>query len=134
MDTSAHLEETSDGSIFMLVNLALGRPGHFHIAKSDNGLPEPIDTATVAKDGTIWVGADAGLYRFMYPFQVELWEQPSIGAPASLVSTGKDMFVTSGGIWRLNEDRTKWDLLPGTKGFGGDCNGGCAQHALCRRP
>jgi hypothetical protein len=38
-DLSAHLEETADGSVFMLVNLALGRPGAFHTARIANGIP-----------------------------------------------------------------------------------------------
>lgn len=38
-DASAHLEETADGSIFMLVNLALGRPGGFNTANIQDGIP-----------------------------------------------------------------------------------------------
>jgi hypothetical protein len=64
-DVSAHLEEAPDSSILTLVALALGRPGTLHVATGSNGLPEPIDTAMIAKDGTIWIGAENGLYRFM---------------------------------------------------------------------
>ena len=90
-DTSAHLEETADGSIFMLVSLALGRPGAFHIATSDSGLPEPMGTAIVAKDGTIWIGAANGLYRFMHPFQVETWDQLNLRMPVSILRNGRDL-------------------------------------------
>lgn len=37
-DTGAHLEETSDGSVFLLEALALGRPGGFQIAVGYNGM------------------------------------------------------------------------------------------------
>lgn len=118
-DTSAHLEETADGSIFMLVNLALGRPGAFHIATGDSGLPEPIGTATVAKDGTIWVGAENGLYRFMYPFHLETWDSADFRMPTSIIRNGKDLLATAGEIWKLDQVHGRWTAIPGTAGFGG---------------
>jgi hypothetical protein len=62
----------------------------FTVRPRPNGLPYPNDTATVAKDGTIWIGADAGLYRFTYPFQVEYWDK-TVGLPGafSIVKPGR---------------------------------------------
>jgi ligand-binding sensor domain-containing protein len=119
-DSSDHLEETADGSIFMLVYLALGRPGAFHVATRSQGLPEPMDTAMVARDGTIWIGAENGLYRFMYPFHLESWDKTEgIGIPFSILRRGQDIFSTSGGILKLTDDRRRWMPLPGTENFGG---------------
>jgi tRNA A-37 threonylcarbamoyl transferase component Bud32 len=119
-DNSAHLEETADGSIFMLVYLALGRPGAFHIATAAQGLPQPMDTAIVAKDGTIWIGAENGLFRFMYPFHLESWNKADgIGQPFSILRNGQDTLATSEGIRKLDKDSGRWNLLPGTEGLGG---------------
>jgi hypothetical protein len=119
IDSSAHLEETADGSIFMLVYMALGRPGAFHIATGTSGLPEPIGTAIVGKDGTIWVGAENGLHRFMYPFHLTSWDGPDFRMPVSLLRNGPDLLAESGGILKLDEVRGKWRLLPGTENLGG---------------
>jgi tRNA A-37 threonylcarbamoyl transferase component Bud32 len=119
-DASAHLEETKDGSIFMLVKMALGRPGVFHVATGTDGLPEPIDTAMVGKDGTIWVGADSGLYRFMYPFRMEYWDKSGgIGTAFSILLKGKDVLATSNGVFRLNQKTQRWDRFPNTMNFYG---------------
>lgn len=119
-DSSAHLEETADGSIFLLVYMALGRPGAFHIATQSNGLPGVMNTAMVARDGTIWIGGEAGLYRFMYPFQLEYWDKENgMTGPLSIARMGKDVFASSGDIRKLNADRTRWDSFPGSTGTGG---------------
>jgi len=121
-DSSAHLEETADGSVFMLVPMALGRPNAFHIAtQSKNGLPSQLDTAMVARDGTIWIGADSGLYRFPHPFQIETWGlHDGIGGPYSIVSQNNEILATSGeSIVHLAHDRSHWDLVPGSRGLGG---------------
>ncbi len=119
-DSSAHLEETVDGSIFMLVYLALGRPGSFRTASVENGLPAGMDTATVAKDGTIWIGSDSGLYRFMYPFRLESWDKDR-GVPVaySFAREGKAVFAADGNLLRLSEDRRRWETLPGSTGLAG---------------
>lgn len=119
-DSSSHLEEGPDGSILMLVALAYGRPGDWHVATGSNGMPEPIDTAMVAKDGTIWIGAESGLYRFMYPFRLEYWGQESgAGSPGAILRVGNDTFAAHIGVLRLNQNRNRWDMLPGTVGLGG---------------
>ncbi len=119
-DTSAHLEENSDGSVFMLVPLALGRPGMFHIAVGYNGLPDDMDTAMVGKDGTIWIGTENGLYRFNYPFRLEYWDKTNgINSATAILRVGQDMFAADGGIVKLDEHRRQWNLFPGSTSLGG---------------
>ena len=119
-DVSAHLEEAPDGRVLTLVPLALGRPGSFRVATGSNGVPEPIDTALVASDGTIWIGAENGLYRFMYPFNLEYWnKEDGIGSPFSIVREGNSIFASLNGIFKLNDQQGRWNLLPGTEGLGG---------------
>jgi tRNA A-37 threonylcarbamoyl transferase component Bud32/ligand-binding sensor domain-containing protein len=118
-DSSAHLEEASDGSIFMLVNLALGRPGAFQTATVANGIPPNMDTAMVAKDGTIWIGSDTGLYRFMYPFRLEYWNQDNgLVSPYSILGIDGKTFTTSTGIATLDNNRRSWTTLAGTERLG----------------
>ncbi len=119
-DSSDHLEETADGSIFMLVYLALGRPGAFQTAAIENGLPPDMDTATVAKDGTIWIGSDSGLYRFMDPFRLESWDKDrGVQTVGSIVREGGDVFAAGGDLLRLSADRRRWDALRGSAGLAG---------------
>ena len=118
-DGSAHLEEASDGSVFMLVGLTLGRPGAFHLAATRNGIPPGLTTAMVAKDGTIWLGSDTGLYRFMYPFRLEYWTRDSgLETPSSILRLNNKMFTTTSGIVTLSEDRRSWRPLAGTGPLG----------------
>ena len=114
-DDSAHLEEAPDGSIFMLVSMTLGRPGAFQTAKIRNGLPPDMDTAMVAKDGTIWIGTGSGLYRFMYPFRMEYWDQNNgVESPYGILRVDGKTFATSTGVATLSDDRGYWSTLPGT--------------------
>jgi hypothetical protein len=104
----------------MLVKMTLGRPGAFHSASAEVGVPEPIDYAMVAKDGTIWVGADSGLYRFMYPFQMEYWDQShGIGITGSILLKGNDVYATSTGLEHLNPSTEHWDRIPSANNFRG---------------
>ncbi len=119
-DSSAHLEEAPDGSILLLVNFALGRPGSFHTAQVKNGMPAKMGDAIVAKDGTIWISAVGGLYRFMYPFQLEYWNQnDGVERPYSLNRFGGQILATGSGIVTLSMDRSKWVTLPGTEKLDG---------------
>lgn len=70
-DDFGTLVETKDGSIIMLGDLEVGRQGAFHVARGRNGLPSDLRAMIMAHDGTIWLGAGDGLYRFMYPFRME---------------------------------------------------------------
>jgi hypothetical protein len=120
-DSSAHLEETGNGDIFMLVRMVLGRPGAFHAADVGSGLPSAMDTAIVGKDGTIWIGAETGLYRFMYPFRLEYWDQNNgVQAPYGILRTGGKTFITApAGVAVLSPDRSRWNVLPGTAELNG---------------
>lgn len=115
-DSSAHIDEAADGSIFLLVNLTLGRPGKFHGAMTRNGIPEALDTAMVARDGTIWLGAESGLYRFMHPFQLEYWNQDhGLDGGGAILKLGDRVFTAWGGIQTLSQDRRHWSTLPGSE-------------------
>jgi protein kinase-like protein/two component regulator with propeller domain len=116
-DGSAHLEEAPDGSVFMLVDLTIGRPGALHTARERNGIPPDVDTAMVAKDGTIWIGADSGLYKFMYPFRLEFWTQDNgLESPFSILRTDNKVFAsTTSGILTLSQDRRSWIPLQSTQ-------------------
>jgi ligand-binding sensor domain-containing protein/tRNA A-37 threonylcarbamoyl transferase component Bud32 len=114
-DASSHLEESPDGSMFMLVPLLFGRPGNFHTLHSAE-LPPGLDTAMVAKDGTIWLGTDHGLYRMPYPFQLEYWgKQDGIVGPQLFIQRiGNQIFTSANGVVRLSADRRQWAPIPGT--------------------
>ena len=110
-DSSAHLEETQDGSIFMLVPVELGRPGAFHGATQTEGLPYPMDTGMVGKDGTIWIGADSGLYRLTYPFRMEFWDKSGgLDGAGPIVIQGSDVYTAYNHIFKLGGDRS-WHLF-----------------------
>jgi tRNA A-37 threonylcarbamoyl transferase component Bud32 len=113
-DSSAHLEETAKGDIFMLVRLALGRPGAFQTAIDADGLPPAMGTAIVGKDGTIWIGADGGLYRFMYPFRLTLWDKnDGISSIFGILRTSQSTYISGEGIRRLDSDGRHWtDVAP----------------------
>jgi hypothetical protein len=118
-DSSAHLEEGPDGSVFMLQPLLFGRPGHFQFVHS-NGLPPAMDSALIASDGTIWLGTDNGLFRFPYPFRIESWSQSEgLTNPWELLRRiGNHIYSTAGDLVVLSADRQKWVPVPGTSGFG----------------
>jgi tRNA A-37 threonylcarbamoyl transferase component Bud32 len=119
-DLSAHLEESPDGSIFMLVSLALGRPGAFHVAQRKNGVPSSLDAAIIARDSTIWLGTETGLYRFMYPFHLEYWSgDKGTQGTNSIVRLHDQIFATGRpGLWTLSQDRDRWRPLAGTERLG----------------
>ena len=118
-DSSAHLEEASDGSIFMLVRMALGRPNKFNLANSEDGLPNDMGTALVALDGTIWIGAESGLYKFPHPFQLREWDKTDgVRSPASIIRNGQDILVSEEGIRKLDRDGRRWAPVGGSEGIG----------------
>jgi len=125
-DSGALLDETADGSILLGVPLALGRPGSFHVATAQNGLPKALDTAMVASDGTIWIGTESGLVRFVHPFRIESWgpgDGVEVSTTTSLVRDGKDIYATAGkggGVLKFDSDRKRWDFVAGSEGLTGD--------------
>ena len=114
-DSSAHLEETADGSVFMLVPLLLGRPGAFH-AMDSSEFPAALECAMVGHDGTIWLGTTHGLYRMPYPFRLETWGKSDgvIGYQRFIRRIGDQVFSTANRIITLAPNRQSWQAIPGT--------------------
>jgi ligand-binding sensor domain-containing protein len=129
-DSGAELQETSDGSILLTNPLGLLRPGSFHLANLQNGVPKALDTAMVAADGTIWIGTENGLFRFMHPFQIESWgseDGVEVTTTTALSSIGEDIFATAGkngGVLRFDKARKQWSLVAGSEGLSGDLAAG----------
>lgn len=99
--------------------LIFGRPGAFHVVRARNGLPAGVSAALIAHDGTIWIGAADGLYRFMYPFRLEFWDQQDgVDAPYSLLQKGSSVYASSNGIYHLDADRELWRQLPNANAMG----------------
>lgn len=115
-DSSAHLEETPDGSVFMLVPLLLGRPGAFHKLDSAELAPAALDTAVVARDGTVWLGTARGLYRMPYLFRLETWGKQDGAWTYSHFIRNIDgrIFSDAKKITMLSPDRHKWITIPNT--------------------
>jgi tRNA A-37 threonylcarbamoyl transferase component Bud32/ligand-binding sensor domain-containing protein len=118
IDTSAQLQEAADGSVFMLVPMILGRPGHFH-SMSPLTLPTGLDTSIIARDGTIWVGSDQGLFRVPYPFQIEYWPQPARETtyPLVLRHVGERMYAGYSNLAFLKPDGRAWQPIPHSDNF-----------------
>jgi len=129
-DSSAELQETSDGTILLTNPLGLLRPGAFRLANLQNGVPKSLDTAMVAKDGTIWIGTENGLFRFMHPFQIESWgteDGVEVTTTTALSSIGEDIFATAGkngNVLRFDKARKQWSLVAGSEGLYGDLTAG----------
>jgi Protein kinase domain len=129
-DSGAELQEASDGSILLTNPLGLFRPGSFRLASLQNGAPKALDTAMIAKDGTIWIGTENGLFRFMHPFQIESWGSEDGVEPTtttSISSIGEEIFATAGkngGVLRFDQARKQWRLVAGSEGLSGDLAAG----------
>ena len=111
LDVPANIAEMADGSILSIgPGLALGRPGALRIAGAANGLPGEINVAIPARDGTIFLGANSGLYRFMFPFRLEYWnQQDGVDSPYSILSHRGRVFASNSGIKVLDPTRTHWE-------------------------
>jgi hypothetical protein len=111
LDVPANIAEMADGSILSIgPGLALGRPGALRIAGAANGLPGEINVAIPAGDGTIFLGANSGLYRFMFPFRLEYWnQQDGVDSPYSILSHRGRVFASNSGIKVLDPTRTHWE-------------------------
>lgn len=110
-DDPANIVETADGSILAIgPGLALGRPGAMRFAGAANGLPSGINAAVPARDGTLFLGTNGGLYRFMYPFRLEYRGQDDgINAPYSILSVNGRVFASNSGIKVLDPTRSRWE-------------------------
>jgi ligand-binding sensor domain-containing protein len=108
---SANLAESADGSVLSIGSgLVLSRSGATRYAGAANGLPGEINVAIPARDGTIFLGANSGLYRFMYPFRLEYWDQEDgVDSPYSILSVKGRVFSSNSGIKVLDANRTRWE-------------------------
>lgn len=111
-DSHKQITEAPDGSILLLdsARVVLGRPGSFRNASPRNGMPiTNLNTALVARDGTIWLGCSGGLYRFMYPFQLEYWTQDNgVDSPFFVSRIGDKVLASNAGISLLDRSRAYW--------------------------
>ena len=121
-DVGALVREASDGRIIISGNsmLGIGRPGSFQIARRANGLPG-LNDAIQARDGTVWIGANTGLYRFASPFRIEYWtiREGLPDPPWSLARVGDRVYAgLNGRIVRLGADRSRWETIANFPGAG----------------
>jgi tRNA A-37 threonylcarbamoyl transferase component Bud32 len=116
------VQELADGRVLIASEgggVAIGRPGHFQVVTPQNGLPDS-QTALPARDGTIWVGGDQGLYRLNYPFQMEYWtSHDGLNGTFTITRLGSRVLAGSGkDIVALDADRSRWSALPHGRGIG----------------
>src|SRR5689334_31231 len=101
------------------ISLAWGRPGAFQVATTQNGLPS-ASGAIIARDGSMWIAGDNGLYRFAYPFRFEYWTgRDGLGTAMGIMRAGDRVYAATGqGIAILNPDRTRWLIWDQSREFG----------------
>ena len=108
------LSEAADGSMVLVGYnvLAVGRPGHFQVARAANGLPVAF-TALEAADGTIWLGGAEGLFRFPSPFRMEYWTaRDGIDSPWAVQRDGEQIYAgLDHTIGALDRNRQRWQTL-----------------------
>lgn len=114
-NVSAAIHEAPNGEMVLSGNtlVAVGRPGSFRVATRANGLPGILD-AIAGRDGTVWLGATTGLYRFPYPFRIEYWtiREGIPDPPWSLTRSGDRMYAgLDHRIVRLSADRERWETF-----------------------
>jgi tRNA A-37 threonylcarbamoyl transferase component Bud32/ligand-binding sensor domain-containing protein len=112
---SAWMHESADGTMVLSGNdiIAVGRPGAWQVARRANGLPG-IQDALLARDGTVWLATNSGLYRFPSPFRIEYWtirdgvtEPPwSFARIGGRIFAGLDRHIVS-----LNTGRARWESI-----------------------
>jgi hypothetical protein len=114
-DVSYLIHESADGTMVLTGNnlIGAGRPGSFQVATRANGLPG-LQDAIQAKDGTIWLGATTGLYRFASPFRIEYWtiREGLPDPPWSVARAGDRIFAgLDRKIMVLGKDRMRWETF-----------------------
>ncbi len=112
-DLNATMREADDGSMVLsgYSTVAVGRPGAFRVATRANGLPG-IEEAIKARDGTVWLGSNTGLYRFPSPFRIEYWtiREGLMEPPWSAARMNGRIYAGSGSrIYVLSRDRSHWE-------------------------
>lgn len=120
LDESGQVSEGPDGSILLMgPGITLGRPGNMHVARSVNGVPGGNNTAAIGRDGTIFIGSGSGLYRFLYPFRLEFWNQADgVDNPFSILHAGDRVLSSNSGIRQLDSTRSRWNELLSAKDVG----------------
>jgi tRNA A-37 threonylcarbamoyl transferase component Bud32 len=113
---SAFVSELEDG--FMVLpsfgRLVIGRPGHFRIITASHGYPGTINTV-VTRDGSLWLSNGNGLFVFPSRQHTEFWtEREGLDGNAwSILRTpSKTLAVAGEGLRVLDQDRSRWSLLP----------------------
>jgi ligand-binding sensor domain-containing protein len=113
-DIVANLSESADGSMVLpgFDMLAVGRPGSFRVARLNNGLPT-LNAAIEAQDGTIWLGATQGLYRFASPFRMEYWTaRDGVDTAWCVQRSGANVYAGLGRkVGVLSKDRQRWQSV-----------------------
>jgi hypothetical protein len=120
LDESGQIGEGPDGSILLMgPGITLGRPGNMHVARSVNGVPGGNNSAVIGRDGTIFIGSGSGLYRFLYPFRLEFWNQADgVDNPFSILHIGSQVLSSNSGIRQLDSTRSRWNELLSAKDVG----------------
>jgi hypothetical protein len=120
LDESGQISEAEDGSLLTVgPGLSFGRPGSMHVARTANGLPGGGNIAILGHDGTIFIGSETGLYRFMYPFRLEFWGQgDGVDNPFAIARIGDRVLSANSGIRELDATRTHWNTLVDPKDVG----------------
>jgi tRNA A-37 threonylcarbamoyl transferase component Bud32 len=98
--------------------VALGRPGAFRVARSENGLPA-VQGAIMARDGTIWITGFHGFFAFPHPFQIEYWSarEGVTSIPWSFARLRNKMYAgLVGEVVALGADRQKWERFASVGG------------------
>ena len=107
---SLHATRSGDILIPSLYSIAIGRPGKFQVMTAQNGLPNNVQDAIEAQDGSLWIAASRGVFRCPFPFRLEYWNERD-GMTDVLATTRNRGRVYAGGaagLLLLDEDRTRW--------------------------
>jgi ligand-binding sensor domain-containing protein len=119
IDSAMQISEGPDGAIAMTGPFGVGRPGAFHFAGPENGVPVP-SAILAARDGTIWLADSEGLKSFVHPFQIEHWTaRDGLENMFSFVRVGDNIYAGGGnGIVVLDKSRSRWNPLVGKREVG----------------
>jgi tRNA A-37 threonylcarbamoyl transferase component Bud32 len=116
-----NLLESPDGKVLNVgtSSVVYGRLEGYQRAGAMNDVPNDLSAALIAHDGTIWLANPSGLYRFLYPFRMEYWNQTDgVEYPNAILRASGKMLLGSAGIETLNPDRRRWDTIASTQALG----------------
>jgi ligand-binding sensor domain-containing protein len=113
------LVEAPDGSVVMVISgglvfarspdLVAKRPQGLRFVREINGVPANFTAVLPLRDGTLMLGTANGLFRMMYPLQLEYWnKQDGVDNPFSVLRVGDRVFASNNGIQTLDSSRSKW--------------------------